>query len=143
METEETLASSDSVSDEELRELWRVRWKASIEELTSLEHQCETWLNASEPSVHYFFVEFMCCYFDDLLCGMSYSQLVESGYVSEQEKVILIEWHTALDNYNSPQNNDYDDAAILNDPKWIQIAALGAVARVNLQLLESNKERTA
>lgn len=135
METEETLASSDSVSDEELRELWRVRWKASIEELTSLEHQRKTWLDLAEASVHYFFVEFMCCYFDDLLCGLSYSQLVENGYVSEQEKAILIEWHTALDNYNSPQNNDYDDAAILNDPEWLRIVDLGAVAWKNLKLL--------
>jgi len=70
----------------------------------------------------------MCCYFDDLLCGLNYSQLVENGYISEREKVILIEWHTALDNYNSPGNNDYDDAAILNDPEWIRIAVLGAIA---------------
>jgi hypothetical protein len=135
METEETLASSDSVSDEELRELWRVRWKSSVEELTSLERQRETWLDTSEPSVHYSFVEFMCCYFDDLLCGLSYSQLVESGYVSEQEMAILIEWHNALDRYKSPQNDDYDDAAILNDPKWLQIVDLGAIAWEKLKLL--------
>jgi hypothetical protein len=132
---EGTLASSDSVSDEELRGLWRVRWKDSIEELTSLEHQRETWLDPAEPSVHYSFVEFMCCYFDDLLCGISYNQLVENGYVSEQEKTILIEWHTALDSYNSPQNDDYDDAAILNDPEWIRIAGLGAIAWKKLKLL--------
>lgn len=134
METEETLAPSDSVSDEELSKLWRVRWKASIEELTSLEHQRETWLNASKPSAHYSFVEFMCCYFDDLLCGLNYGQLVENGYVSEQEKAILIEWHTALDSYNSPQNEDYDDSAILNDPNWNRIVALGTVAweKINL-----------
>jgi hypothetical protein len=135
MDTEETLALSDSVSDEELRELWRVRWKASIEELTSLEHQRETWLDAAKPSVHYTFVEFMCCYFDDLLCGLSYSQIVENGYVSEQEMAILIEWHNALDGYNSPQNDDYDDATILNDPKWLRIVALGAIAWEKLKLL--------
>jgi hypothetical protein len=135
VETEETLASSDSTSDEELRMLWRVRWKASIEELTSLEHQHETWLNAAKPSVYYSFVEFMCCYFDDLLCGLNYGQLVESGYVSEQEKAILIEWHNALDSYKSPQNNDYDDAAILNDPGWNRITNSRAIAWKNLQLI--------
>lgn len=141
MEIDETLASSDSVSDEELRKLWRVRWKSSIEELTSLEHQRETWLDAAKPSVHYTFVEFMCCYFDDLLCGLSYSQIVENGYVSEKEKAVLLKWHNALDSYNSPQNNDYDDAAILNDPEWLQIVGLGAMAWQNLQLLESDNER--
>ena len=135
MAAEKSSTPSGFVSDEELLALWRVRWKSSIEELTSLEHQRKTWLDAEKPSVHYTFLEFNCCYFDDLLCGLSYSQLVENGYVSEQEKAAVIEWHTALDGYNSPGNNDYDDAAILNDPEWIRIAALGAVAWKNLQLL--------
>ena len=135
MATEDSPNASDSVSDEELLALWRVRWKASIEELTSLDHQRKTWLDVEKPSVHYTFVEFMCCYFDDLLCGMSYNQLVENGYVSEQEKATLLEWHNTLDRYNSPGNDDYDDAAILNDPEWIQIVALGAVAWEKLQLL--------
>jgi hypothetical protein len=132
---EDSSALSDAVSDEVLRDLWRVRWKSSIEELTSLDHQRKTWLDAAKPSVHYTFVEFMCCYFDDLLCGMNYDQLYEDGYVSEQEKDALIEWHTALNGYNSPQNNDYDDAAILNDPEWIRIVTLGAMAWKRLLVL--------
>ena len=97
MAAEDSSTASDSVSDEELLTLWRVRWKSSIEELTSLEYQRKTWLDAEKPSVHYTFVEFMCCYFDDLLCGLSYNQLVENGYVSECEKATVMEWHTALD----------------------------------------------
>jgi len=77
----------------------------------------------------------MCCYFDDLLCGMSYNQLAENGYVSEQEKAVVIEWHTALDGYNSPRNDDYDDAAILDDHEWIRIVTLGAVAWKKLKIL--------
>ncbi|GAA4022956.1 hypothetical protein GCM10022409_03470 [Hymenobacter glaciei] len=140
MAAEDSSSASDSVSDEELLALWRVRWKSSIEELTSLDHQRKTWLDAEKPSVHYTFVEFMCCYFDDLLCGMSYNQLVENGYVSEQEMGALFEWHTTLDSYNSPGNNDYDDVAILNDLEWIRIASLGAVAWEKLQLLWSSDE---
>jgi hypothetical protein len=136
---EDSLSTSDSVSDEDLLALWRVRWKSSIEELTSLDHQRKSWLDAEKPSVHYTYVEFMCCYFDDLLCGLSYNQFVENGYVSEQEKYVLFEWHISLDGYNSPRNNDYDDAAILNDPEWIRIAALGAVAWRKLQLLWASK----
>ncbi|TVT42926.1 hypothetical protein FNT36_02205 [Hymenobacter setariae] len=135
MEIEETMASSDSVSDEDLRELWRVRWKASIEELTSLEHQHETSLNTSKSSVHYSFVEFMCCYFDDLLCGLNYGQLAENSYVSEQEKDILLEWHTALEDYNSPQSNGYYDITIWNNPEWQRIVDLGAIAWEKLKLL--------
>jgi hypothetical protein len=133
-------ASDDSVSAEELLVLWRVRWKSSIEELISLDHQRKTWLDAEKPSVHYTFVEFMCCYFDDLICGMSYNQLVENGYVSEQEKDALLEWHIALDGYNSPENDDYNDAAILNDPEWVRLVALGAGAWKRLQLLWISKQ---
>ena len=139
MAAEDSSTASDSVSDEELLALWRVRWKASIEELTSLDHQRKTWLDEAEPSVHYSYVEFMCCYFDDMFCGLSYSQLVEDGYVSEQEKDAVMEWHTALAEYNSPGNDDYDDAAILNDSEWIRIAALGAEAWRKLQLLWIDK----
>ena len=138
MATEDSSGASDSVSDEVFLALWRVRWKDSVEELTSLEHQRKTWLDAVKPSVHYTYVEFMCCYFDDLLCGMSYNQLMKNGYVSEQEKTIVIEWHTALDDYNSPRNDDYDDVAILNDPEWIRIATSGAIDWKNLQLLWDN-----
>lgn len=135
MESEDSSTASDSISDAEFLALWRVRWKASVEELTSLEHQRKTWLDAEKPSVHYTYVEFMCCYFDDLLCGMSYNQLAENGYVSEQEKAVVIEWHTALDGYNSPRNDDYDDAAILDDHEWIRIVTLGAVAWKKLKIL--------
>lgn len=119
--------------------MWRVRWKHSIEELTSIEHQSKTWLDAAKPSVHYTYVEFMCCYFNDLLCGLTYSQLVENGYVSEQEKAALLDWHNAVDGYSSPGNDDYDDAAILNDPEWIRIVALGAEAHKELHLLWNEK----
>ena len=140
MAAEDSSTASDSVSDEELRVMWRVRWKSSIEELTSLQHQRKTWLNAEEPSVHYSYVEFMCCYLDDMFCGLSYSQLVEDGYVSEQEEANVMEWHTALAGYNSPGNDDYDDAAILDDPEWIRIAALGVVAWEKLQLLWASNQ---
>ena len=128
MESEDSSTASDSISDAEFLALWRVRWKASVEELTSLEHQRKTWLDAEKLSVHYTYVEFMCCYFDDLLCGMSYNQLAKNCYVSEQEKAVVIEWYTALGGYNSPRNDDYDDAAILDNHEWIRIVPLGAVA---------------
>ena len=135
MESEDSSTASDSISDAEFLALWRVRWKASVEELTSLEHQRKTWLDAEKLSVHYTYVEFMCCYFDDLLCGMSYNQLAENCSVSEQEKAVVIEWYTALDGYNSPRNDDYDDAAILDNHEWIRIVPLGAVAEKHPKIL--------
>ena len=36
----------------------------------------------------------------------------------------MVEWHTALDGCNSPRNDDYNDAAILNDHEWIRIVTL-------------------
>ncbi|GAB2942392.1 hypothetical protein GCM10027048_03710 [Hymenobacter coalescens] len=139
MATDTHLTPSDSFSDEELREMWRVRWKSSIEELTSIEHQRKTWLDVVKPSVHYTYVEFMSCYFDDLLCGLTYNQLMDNGYVSKWEKDILTEWHEALNSYNSPCNDDYNDEAILNDPEWLRIGELGARTWQELQLLWNRK----
>ncbi|WP_223649856.1 hypothetical protein [Hymenobacter psoromatis] len=141
MAAEDSSTSSDSVSDEELREMWRVRWKSSIEELTSIEYQRKTWMDAAKPSVHYTYVEFMCCYFDDLIFGSDYKLLIQDKWVSKQEVAILSEWHNALDKYSAPLNDDYNDAAILNDPDWIRIAALGAEAWNKLQLLWAESER--
>ncbi len=79
-------------------------------------------------------------YFDDMFCSLGYRQLVEDGYVSEQEKDAMMEWHTALADYNSPGNDDYDDAAILNDSEWIRITAVGAEAWKKLQLLWASNQ---
>jgi hypothetical protein len=107
------------------RETWRERWLDSINELTSFDLQVKSWLDKENTNPQWSFVEFMCSYFDDLGLDDNYQYALKNGWITERELGIVKEWHEALNNYNSPDNNDYDDAAILNDQKWLAIINLG------------------
>jgi hypothetical protein len=111
------------------REMWRERWLDSINELTSLDRQIKSWLDTENPSTHSSFVEFMCTYFDDLSLGDNYQYVLDSKWITGQEFGIIKEWHEALDKYNSPDNDDYDNDAILNDQKWLAIVNMGQTVR--------------
>lgn len=107
------------------RETWRERWLDSINELTSFDLQVKSWLDKENTNPQWSFVEFICSYFDDLGLDDNYQYALKNGWITERELGIVKEWHEALNNYNSPDNNDYDDAAILNDQKWLAIINLG------------------
>ncbi len=87
------------------KEIWRKRWLDSINELTSFEVQTKSWQDIENRNPHWSFVEFMCCYFDDLLC-YNYTFYIENNWISKQEYIIIKDWHKSLDNYKSP-NGDY------------------------------------
>ena len=67
----------------------------------------------------------MCSYFDDLVIDDNYKDQLNKGWVSNEEIEIIKAWHKALDKYDSPNNNDFDHEAILNDPKWLDILHIG------------------
>lgn len=123
------------------REIWRERWLDCINELTSIELQKSSWLDRHQRNPHWSFIEFMCTYFDDLLCDFPYSHYIEIKWVSAQEYEILKSWHTALDIYKSPDNDDHDREGILNDAKWITIVKMGTEAKNKLaELLPINEK---
>lgn len=123
------------------REIWRQRWLSSINELTSLELQRKSWLDRHQTNPHWSFVEFMCSYFDDLLCYFPYSHYVELGWVSLREYEVLKDWHEALDNYQAPGNDDNHREAILADPTWLEIVKEGEKAKLKLAEILSDEER--
>lgn len=112
------------------REMWRQRWLDSINELTSLDLQNKTWLDKENTNPHWSFVEFRCCYFDDLLCDYDYKYYIETDWITKEEYEIIKEWHNELDNYKAP--NDYDHTTILNDKKWLNILNMGVEAKYKL-----------
>lgn len=122
------------------KETWRQRWLESINELTSLDLQTKSWLNKKNTNPHWSFIEFMCCYFDDILFE-EYEQLVEDGWLSRNEYEIIKIWHELLDNYNSPNKDDYDNKAILDDINWRQILQKGIIAKNELLELLTLDER--
>ena len=123
------------------RKLWRDRWLDCINELTSFRLQQESWLDISHTNPHWSFVEFMCCYFDDLSIADNYTDHIAKGFVSQKEFDVISQWHEELDNYTSPNNDDYDHQAILNDSKWLDIVKCGEVAKNNLAKILSDDER--
>jgi len=114
------------------KNLWRERWLGCINELTSHDLQKKSWLDNTHTNPHWSFVEFMCSYFDDLAIDENYKYQLDKGWVTQKELEIIEDWHIALDKYNSPKNDDYDNEAILNDPKWLEILQIGVATRNNL-----------
>ncbi|MHB9142222.1 MAG: hypothetical protein ACYC25_10130 [Paludibacter sp.] len=114
------------------KNLWRERWFGCINELTSFDLQRKSWLDRTQTNPHWSFVEFMCSYFDDLVIDENYKYPIENELITRQEYEIIKDWHEALNKYNSPENNDYDNEAILKDPKWLDILQTGVNVRNNL-----------
>ncbi len=123
------------------REIWRERWLSSINELTSLELQNKSWLDSTNTNLHWSFVEFMSCYFDDLVIEDNYKYPFSKDWTTRQEYEIIKDWHEELGKYNAPLNNVYDHEAILNDPKWLAILKTGTEAKKRLGEILSASEK--
>ena len=113
-------------------ENWRKRWLSSINELTSIELQRTSWLDKENTNPHWSFVEFMCCYFDDLVIDDNYKYQLENNWITETEYQIILKWHSELDNYEAPSKDDYDVVKILEDKNWLRIVDLGEKVKEKL-----------
>ncbi|MHC2255182.1 hypothetical protein ACVILK_004874 [Bradyrhizobium embrapense] len=103
-----------SVTNEETGRLVRKIWWSSLDEIGNLDLQRRTWLDPNNKNPHWSFVEFVCSYpdTDELEAGQ------KKGWLSPAEATILIEFGKTLAAHKSPAGNDYDNAAILDDPAW-------------------------
>ncbi|NVO30731.1 hypothetical protein [Hymenobacter lapidiphilus] len=122
------------------KQYWRSMWLSSIAELTNLDLQIEKWLDASNANPHWGYVEFMCCYFDDVFQGRKYEDFLSDGWISEAEYDCVKDWHELLDAHKAPNNENYNDLAIVNDLEWRRIVAIGVIAKEQLiKLLPSDE----
>jgi hypothetical protein len=128
--------------DSELRRNWRSRWLGSIQEFADDEVQQRTWLDTTNTNPHFSFVEYFCCYFDDLgLSDGGYRWALNKGLVSENEAKAVSDFHRAADSYDRP-TDDYDHKAILADPKWGEVVAGARHAQAALlPLLDDPQDR--
>jgi hypothetical protein len=120
---------------------WRKNWLSCINELTSIELQKVSWLDSIQSNLHWSFVEFMCCYFDDMSLDDNYQYVLKEGAVTIDEYNIIKNWHEALSQYNSPNGDDQDNNAILNDTKWLKILKLGLDAKNQLLKILNEAEQ--
>lgn len=61
--------------------------------------------------------------------------------MTTQELKIIRDWHEALDKYETPKNNDYDNEAVLRDQNWLDILQNGVNAKVKLSEILSDREK--
>ncbi|MDH3472654.1 MAG: hypothetical protein OEM59_03090 [Rhodospirillales bacterium] len=114
------------------RAAWRENWLSSIAEFADLELQRKTWLDPESDNPHWSFVEFMCCYFNDLNLTAGYGWVVDRALVTSEEVAAVRKMHAALDACKPPGGDEYDHARILDDPAWLGVVETAKEARSNL-----------
>ncbi|GJM63892.1 hypothetical protein [Persicobacter diffluens] len=123
------------------KQLWRKRWLSAICKLTSLELQKASWLDkANTTNPHWSFVEFNCCYFDDLGIDNDYEYQLKQEWITKNELDTIQPWHELLDRYTPPANDHYDVKAILFDKKWLSIIEEGVKVKNKLSKIISKEE---
>jgi hypothetical protein len=131
---EATEEEMDALENREFRKIWRLNWLGSLACLANIELQ-QRWFDHRIKNPAWTYVEFMCKYFDDLAWSdCDYEEKIQSGFVTQDEYHCVKDFHLALDQYAAP-NGDYDHLAILGDPAWQKIVALGHQSIVALEKL--------
>jgi len=113
------------------KKIWRQKWLKSISDLTSIGIPIESEIITNHFSDHQLFVNLANCYFDNILFGIDYNFFITRKFVSQEEYIIVSNWHRELDNYIYSLNN-FGDVYILNDNIWIQIIQNGILAKQKL-----------
>jgi hypothetical protein len=124
----ERLLNAMKYVDETVARRLRCNWFASVQEISDLSLQRRTWLDPKNLNPHWSYVEFVCSYPDDSQLGGAHSE----GWLTKSEFDILIELRRMLGAHSAPGGDDYDHAAILNDPAWRQVVEAAEQARQQL-----------
>jgi hypothetical protein len=130
-------------SDSELRKRWRLMWLQCVQEMSDLDQQKTFWLDPTNTNPHWSFVEYSCGYFDD--CWLSdhdggYQRKLAQGWMNDEEIAAVREWHRLFKTYRPPGGDDYNDKAILEDPKWLEVVRLAGEARQCLARILSDEQ---
>jgi hypothetical protein len=118
----------------------RAMWFASVAEIADIDLQRRRWLDPTNTNPHWSYVEFCCTYPDS-------DQLTDArarGWLAARQFDILSDLlHTIL-NHSAPGGDDYDNAAVLADPAWLEVVARAQRAREELLSTVTNEaERNA
>ena len=129
----------DEAKKQELRKNIRLNWLYSLSALADIELQ-QRWLDKRITNPAWSYVEFRCSYFDDTsLSDGGYEKMIRNGFVTHEEYNCIKNFHDALDKYKEP-NGHYDPAAILDDPTWQKIVALGKQSIDKLAIILADPE---
>jgi hypothetical protein len=130
--------------DPEFRQYWRLNWLTCLNEFADADLQRRMWLDMENTNPHWSYVEFMCMYFDNVICDRTYAELVAQGLVSDAEAALVEALHVLLDKHEAPDGNDSNAAGVLADPAWQAITVEAKATNARLaHLLTDPAERDA
>ncbi len=119
------MATEADSTDEALAGNLRRWWFASVQEISDIGLQRRTWLDRENTNPHWSYIEFVCSFpADDQLEGVR-----AKGWLAEHEFRILNDLAHTLTAYGAPRGNNYDQAAILDDPAWLVVVGEALRAR--------------
>jgi hypothetical protein len=127
---------SDGNSQEERRE-WRLIWLGSIQAFAD---------GYTQAKPGFSFVDCMSSYFDEayLREENAYDKRLAAGYVTSAEVAAVHRFQSLAERYESPNGNDRDTRAILQDPNWLEVVAAADDAQQQLlALITDPAEREA
>jgi hypothetical protein len=116
------------VTSEDFANLRR-QWFGSVYEIADIDYQRRTWLAPPTKSPHWSYVEFCCSY-----PSIGQLQFARShGHLSAEEFELFVSLNKALTSHKAA--DDYDNLAILNDPRWHTVVAKAEQIRQQLLTL--------
>jgi hypothetical protein len=107
-------------------------WFEALREIADLDLQRQRWLDPANSNPHWSYVEFVCKYPDS-------DQLMDGSrrnYLSPAEATVLQEFGEMLYAHKSPNGNNYNHEAILNDPAWQEVVRAAGAALKRLEALQ-------
>lgn len=131
-----TVMNSDPKSLLACRMRWGRDWLCAVAEFADYDLQRKSWSGGEQYDGPYWsYVEWTCCYFNDLGLDSGYRVVIEEGLVSREEAEAAQTFHVAFDAYEPPNEDSHDFEAILSDPSWQRVVSLADGARLLLLTL--------
>jgi hypothetical protein len=127
-------------SDEVVAGRLRRIWFASLQEISNIDLQRRMWLDVANRNPHWSYIEFVCKYPDA-------DQLADAnarGWLHALEFGIMNEFGLVLSDYSALCGDDYNNAAILEDPEWhaVVAAARFATQKVLAVITDESERKT-
>lgn len=116
----------DDISDEELKQRWRLYWIHCIFEFSNTKLQEMSWIQGSQANWpddqvwHSSFEECFSSYFDNLSLYHGYEKAIQSGNISKEEADKVNAFHILAASYVEPDENP---GIILKDLEWLKLVA--------------------
>jgi hypothetical protein len=106
----------------------RSRWFASVAEIADIDLQRRKWLDPTNTNPHWSYIEFVCSYPDS-------DQLTDArarGWLAARQFNILCDLCNTILSHSATRGDDQDNAAILDDPAWLEVVSCAQRAREEL-----------